>query len=55
VLLEGIKLIRRIGRTSPVSEYHLEVDMPEDFENLTDEQLVTHIENSKSYPARAGA
>jgi hypothetical protein len=50
--LEGIKLIRRIGRIAPVADYHLEVDMPEGFDDMDDEGILAHIENSKSTPNR---
>lgn len=42
VMLEGLKLARRIGRTEPLSAY-LGDSVQFDLDNATDEQLVAHM------------
>jgi hypothetical protein len=42
--MEGMKLIRRLARVPPLSDYLTESDVPEHFDNLSDEQLSAHID-----------
>lgn len=44
VLLEGMKLIRRLTKVSPLAEYLLDSDIPKNFDNLSDDQLNEHID-----------
>ncbi|KAM0755122.1 alcohol oxidase [Meredithblackwellia eburnea MCA 4105] len=43
VVLEGIKLIRRLSTTSPLSPYLVKSVSPENLATLTDEELLTHM------------
>lgn len=46
--MEGMKLIRRLARVSPLSEYLTESDVPENFDDLSDELLSAHIDKCMS-------
>lgn len=44
VLIEGMKLIRRLATVSPLAEFLLDSDVPKNFEDLSDDQLSEHID-----------
>lgn len=46
--MEGMKLIRRLARVPPLSNYLTESDVPENFDDLSDELLSAHIDKCGS-------
>ena len=47
VLIEGMKLIRRLSKVAPLSDYLLESDVPANFDDLSDQALSDHIDKCK--------
>ena len=49
-MLEGYKLITRVAKTPPFSDYLTESEDPKHADNLSDEQIKDHIRKSQLIP-----
>jgi hypothetical protein len=54
VLLEGMKLIRRLAKVAPLSDYLLDSDVPLNYAEASDEVLNDHIDKCEPSTHPAG-